>query len=293
MAKAQIKRVGLFGKHASRTTGDEIRRLRQFLRERKLEVLLEDTAASLIEKETAGHHPLAQIGKDIDLAIVIGGDGTLLSVARALADFEIPLIGVNLGRLGFLTDIAPENMLEGIGKMLDGEYVDEERFLLAAEIMRDGAMVHASKAVNDVIINKGELSRLIEFETYVDDQFVNRMLADGIIVATPTGSTAYALSAGGPLLHPALGAIVLVPICPHTLSDRPIVISSNSVVRIVMIGDDNQRGHVTFDGQLHYPLRDRDQILVRRASKAIHLWHPAGRTHYDVLRAKLHWGSQF
>ena len=293
MAKAKIKRVGLFGKYASRTSGDEIRRLCQFLRKRKVEVLLEDTAASLIEKENTGHRPLAQIGEDIDLAIVIGGDGTLLSVARALADFEVPLIGVNLGRLGFLTDIAPENMLEDIGKMLDGEYVDEERFLLAAEILRDSTTVHASKAVNDVIINKGELSRLIEFETYVDDQFVNSMLADGIIVATPTGSTAYALSAGGPLLHPALAAIVLVPICPHTLSDRPIVIGSDSVVRIVIIGHDNQRAHVTFDGQLHYPLRHRDQILVRRASKVIHLWRPAGRSHYDVLRAKLHWGGQF
>ncbi|MFQ5936458.1 MAG: NAD(+)/NADH kinase, partial [Acidiferrobacterales bacterium] len=249
--------------------------------------------AALVGEPRAARRPLPEIGEAIDLAIVVGGDGTLLNVARSLANFEVPLIGVNLGRLGFLTDIPPESMIEDIGKMLDGNYVEEQRSLLSAEIERDGKVVHTSNAFNDVIINKGELSRLIEFETYLDEQFINSMLADGIIVATPTGSTAYALSAGGPLLHPTLAAIVLVPICPHTLSDRPIVVSSNSVVRIVMAGRGQQRAHVTFDGQLHHALRNHDQIRVLRASRTVHLWHPAGRNHYDVLRAKLHWGGQF
>lgn len=293
MTPAKIQSVGLFGKYGSRPSGGEIARLSLFLQRRGVRVLLDEAAAGLVGKETAASCASTEIGNQIDLAIVVGGDGTLLSVARTLADHQVPLIGVNLGRLGFLTDIPPESMIEDIGKMLDGEYVDEERFLLSAEIMRNGKAVHTSKAFNDVIINKGELSRIIEFATYVDDQFVNRMLADGIIIASPTGSTAYALSAGGPLLHPTLAAIVMVPICPHTLSDRPIVVSSDDVIRIVMVGHDNQRAHVTFDGQLHYPLRNQDQILVRRAPKAIHLWHPAGRSHYDVLRAKLHWGGQF
>ncbi len=287
-----IRTVGLFGKYGSRTSGDELRRLQEFLRRRELKVVLEDVTAGLLDNPAGPTRPLAEIGRDIDLAIVVGGDGTLLHVARALADFEAPLIGVNLGRLGFLTDIAPENMLEEIGKMLDGARLAEERILLSAEIRREDALVHASKAFNDVIVSKGELSRLIEFETYLDGQFVTGMLADGIIIATPTGSTAYALSAGGPLLHPTLPAIAIVPICPHTLSDRSIVVSSESRVEIVMAGSDHQRAHVTFDGQLHYPLRNHDRISVRRAPRAVCLWHPLGRNHYDVLRAKLHWGGE-
>lgn len=288
-----IKTIGLFGKYGSRTSGGEISRLCEFLQQRGLTVLVEKTAAALIDGPTVSSRPLPQIGEEIDLAIVVGGDGTLLNVARSLAEFGVPLIGVNLGRLGFLTDIPAKNMLADIGKMLDGEYQAEQRFLLAAEIKRNGQTVHACKAFNDVTVNKGELSRLIEFETYLDDKFVNGMLADGIIVATPTGSTAYALSAGGPLLHPTLPAIVLVPICPHTLSDRPIVVSSDSVVEIVMAGSQNQRAHVTFDGQLNYRLRNHDRISVRRADKTVYLWHPSGRNHYDMLRAKLHWGGKF
>jgi NAD+ kinase len=288
-----INTVGLFGKYGSRESGDEIGHLHEFLRGRGLEVLLEDTTAALVAKPAVPSRPMSRIGHEIQLAIVVGGDGTLLTVARSLADFEVPLIGVNLGRLGFLTDIAPEHMVRDVGRMLDGEYVAEERFLLAAEIERNGHSVHTCKAFNDVTVSKGELSRLIEFETYLDGQFVNGMLADGMIIATPTGSTAYALSAGGPLLHPTLTAIVLVPICPHTLSDRPIVVSSESRVQIVMAGNDNQRAHVTFDGQLHYALRNGDRISVHRWPKPVCLWHPSGRNHYDVLRAKLHWGNRF
>ncbi|MFQ6021272.1 MAG: NAD(+) kinase [Acidiferrobacterales bacterium] len=288
-----IKNVGLFGKYGSRTSGGEISRLCEFLQKRKLNVLLEEMSATLVDKPTAASRPLPEIGEEIDLAIVIGGDGTLLHVARNLADFEVPLVGVNLGRLGFLTDIPAESMIADISKILNGDYQCEERFLLLAEIKRNGATVHTSKAFNDVIINQGEVARLIEFETYLDDKFVNSMLADGIIIASPTGSTAYALSAGGPLLDPTLPAIVLVPICPHTLSDRPIVVSSDSVVEIVLTGTKNQPAHVTFDGQLHYPLQEHDRISVRRADKAIHLWHPSGRNHYDTLRAKLHWGGKF
>ncbi len=288
-----IRTVGLFGKYGSRASGDELRRLHAFLRRRGFEVLLEEVTAGLVDRPELPARPLAAIGHEIDLAIVVGGDGTLLNVARTLAEFELPLIGVNLGRLGFLADIAPENMIEEIGKMLDGERVAEQRLLLSAEISRDEAVVHRSKAFNDVTISKGELSRLIEFETYLDGQFINGMLADGIIIATPTGSTAYALSAGGPLLHPTLPAIAVVPICPHTLSDRSIVVSSDSVVQIVMAGSDAQRAHVTFDGQLHYALRNHDRISVQRAPHSVCLWHPLGRNHYEVLRAKLHWGGKF
>ena len=169
----------------------------------------------------------ARSAGEIDLAIVVGGDGTLLHVARHLAASRVPIIGVNLGRLGFLADIPADAMLPEVTRILDGDYHTESRLLLAAEIMRKGKIVYAAQAFNDVIVTKGDLARMIELETYIDGEFVNDMRGDGVIIATPTGSTAYALSAGGPILHPTLPAIVLVPICPHTLSNRPIVVGSD------------------------------------------------------------------
>ncbi|MDH5642506.1 MAG: NAD(+) kinase, partial [Nitrospira sp.] len=165
-------------------------------------------------------------------------------------------------------------------------------FMVHAEVMRSGKIVHSANAFNDVIIGKGELSRLIEFETYQDGEFVNSMRADGIILATPTGSTAYAMSAGGPILHPGLPAMVLVPICPHTLSDRPIVVSSDTVIEIVLT-EGNQNAHATFDGQEMFSLNEGDHVFIRRAETPVHLVHPSGRSHYDVLRVKLHWGEKF
>ncbi|HJW81844.1 MAG TPA: hypothetical protein VJ396_06320 [Acidiferrobacterales bacterium] len=177
-------------------------------------------------------------------------------------------------------------------RILDGDFETEERILLEAEVVRDGKVLHAANAFNDVVINKGQLARLIEFEAWVDGEFVNSTRADGIIVATPTGSTAYALSAGGPILHPTLPAIVLVPICPHTLSDRPLAVSSDSRVEIVMTSTAQQSAHVTLDGQTNFSIQDHDRVRVRRAERPVTLIHPSRRNHYDVLRAKLHWGEQ-
>lgn len=288
----RFETIGLFGKYKDPSVGDVINRLTRFLQSRGLKVLLGETTAAEIARPLAESRPHERIGKEIDLAVVVGGDGTMLNVARALAADEVPLLGVNLGRLGFLTDIAADRMIEEVGKILDGDYEHETRFLLHAEIMRTGKIVHSSKAFNDVIISKGGLSRLIEFETYIDGEFVNSMHADGIIAATPTGSTAYALSAGGPILHPTLAAIVLVPICPHTLSDRPIVVGSDSVVEILMTGIRQQSAHVTFDGQTSFELQENDRIYVRRAPRPVHLIHPSSRNHYEVLRMKLHWGEK-
>ena len=241
----------------------------------------------------AESRPLATIGKDIDLAIVVGGDGTILHVARNLAQHGVPLIGVNLGRLGFLTDIPADRMYEELTSILDGDFKTEERILLEAEVVRNGKVLHSANAFNDVVVNKGQLARLIEFETWVDGEFVNSTRADGIIVATPTGSTAYALSAGGPILHPTLPAIVLVPICPHTLSDRPLAVSSNSRIEIVMTSTARQSAHVTLDGQTNFSIQDHDCVRVRRADRAVTLIHPTRRNHYEVLRAKLRWGEKF
>ncbi len=291
--KKTISTVGLFGKYQDEAVSGHIAHLGQFLRARGLNVLVDENTAALIKQPFAPSRPIDEIGKEIELAIVIGGDGTLLNVARNLAPDGVPLIGVNLGRLGFLTDISADDMIVEIGKILDGDFSLEERLLLHADIMRRGTIVHSAEAFNDVIINKGELARLIEFETYVDGEFVYSARGDGIIVASPTGSTAYAMSAGGPILHPTLPAIVLVPICPHTLSNRPIVVSSDSIIELVMTDLGKQHAHVTFDGQINYSLEQKDRIYVRRAEKPVQLIHPAAHSHYDVMRAKLHWSEKY
>ena len=288
----QLNTIGLFGKYGDASIGQEIRQLAEFLQARGLRIHLEEGTAALLSPPIGDSLTLSEMGKHIDLGIVIGGDGTMLHVARHLAPHKVPVLGVNLGRLGFLTDIPADTMTQEIGKILDGDYQTEERFLLHAEVMRNGKIVYNLDALNDVIVNKGELARLIEFETYLDGEFVTSMRADGIIIATPTGSTAYALSAGGPILHPTLAAMVLAPICPHTLSDRPIVVSNDSVVEIVMTGMSQQRAHLTFDGQSNFSLNENDHIYVRRAEHPIKLIHPSGRNHYNVLRMKLNWGGK-
>jgi NAD+ kinase len=225
-----------------------------------------------------------------DLAVVAGGDGTLLHIARELAPRNIPLVGVNLGRIGFLVDIPREQMAQLLGEILHGNYQQEERILLKAALSRGGEVIHQAEAFNDVVVSKGELARLIEFETRVDDAHVNTARADGIIVATPTGSTAYALSANGPILDPELEAITLVPICPHTLSFRPLVISSRSNVCIGMLDSGNQNSYLNFDGQSAVRLQDGDRVDIRMADHRVKLLHPVQHSHFGVLRAKLGWG---
>lgn len=290
--KHTFQTIGLFGKYGDDSAAADIVALSRFLAERGHDLIIEQGTSEMLDTPLGPVRDIDTIGNEIDLAIVVGGDGTLLHVARKISGDDVPLVGVNLGRLGFLTDIPADRMAEEIGPILDGEYDTDHRFMLYAEIMRGGKIVFAANAFNDVIIGKGELSRLIELETYQDGEFVNSMRADGVILATPTGSTAYALSAGGPLLHPGLEAMVLVPICPHTLSDRPIVVSSDSVLEVVIIGN-NQNVHATFDGQEMFSLEENDHVFIRRAEKRVHLIHPSGRSHYDVLRAKLHWGGKF
>ncbi|HEC13996.1 MAG TPA: NAD(+) kinase [Acidiferrobacteraceae bacterium] len=286
----RFQTVGLFGKYKDPSIGDIINALTEFLRGRGHHVLLVESTAAHIDNPLAETRPLENIGKEINLAIVVGGDGTMLNVARVLVSHRVPLLGVNLGRLGFLTDIPGDDMTEALTTILDGDFELEERDLLDTEIMRGGKIIYSSNAFNDTIISKAELSRLIEFEIYIDGEFVNSMRADGVIVATPTGSTAYALSAGGPILDPTLSAMVIVPICPHTLSDRPIVVGSDSVVEVLMTSNGHQAAQVTLDGQSNMVLDDNDRIYIRRSEVPIQLIHQSSRNHYDVLRAKLHWG---
>ena len=288
-----LSTLGLFGKYGDKGAGEVIHQLGEFLAARHLKVLVEEATAALMAQPPAASYSWSHIGTHADLAVVVGGDGTMLNVARNLAGYEVPLIGINLGRLGFLTDIPKAHMFEGLGQILDGNFQTEQRMLLHAQVWREGAIKHSSHALNDVVINKGQLARLIEFETYIDGDFVNSTRADGIIIATPTGSTAYALSAGGPILHATLAAMVLVPICPHTLSNRPIAVSSDSRIEIVMTHARHQGAHATLDGQINFSLQDHDRIQVRRGDKPVTLVHPSDRNHYQVLRAKLRWGEKF
>jgi len=291
--KTTIRTVGIFGKNRDPSVRGHVTELVQCLQARGLSVLIEESIARLAKLSAVPGRTFETIGREIDLAIVIGGDGTILRVARHLAAHGVPIVGVNLGRVGFLADVQISHMVEEVGKILDGHGKTTQRLLLHADVTRGGQTVHTAHALNDVTITKGELARLIEFETWLDGEFVSSARADGIIIASPTGSTAYALSAGGPIIHPDLPAIALVPICPHTLSQRPLVVSGESVVEVVMTGAaPGQHAHVTFDGQTSFTLEDDDRVRVRHADLPIALVHPPGRTYFDVLRRKMHWGRK-
>lgn len=293
MKRSPIKTVGLFGKYQDDNVGTHVVRLARFLQDRGLETPVDENTARVLPEVVGPALSLPELGSRVDLAVVVGGDGTMLHVARSLAEYDVPVIGVNQGRLGFLTDIPLANMEREVGRILDGEFQAERRLLLHAEVHRGGRVCHAARALNDVVLTKGEVARLIEYETYIGERFVNSARGDGIIIATPTGSTAYAMSAGGPILHPTLPAIALVPICPHTLSYRPIVVSADAQIQIVVVGLMAENARLTFDGQLNYNLEDGDRIYVRRAEHWVELLHPLARSHYDVLREKLGWGAKY
>lgn len=235
--------------------------------------------------------PLArsELGARCDLIIVVGGDGTFLSVARTLDTASARVLGINLGRLGFLADILPAEMETLIGPILAGEFDEDLRFLLDTRVRSNGQESASMRALNEIVVHKRNVARLIEFETYIDDRLLNSQRSDGLIVATPTGSTAYALSGGGPILHPNLDAVVLVPICPHTLSSRPIVVDSDARIEIVIRDSQHNGAQLTGDGQGPVSLGDGDRIVIRRRPEPLHLVHPKGHDHFAVLRAKLHW----
>ena len=230
-----------------------------------------------------------QIGAHAQLAIVVGGDGTMLGIARQLAPFRVPLIGVNQGRLGFMTDIPSDSMLPVLGEMLDGNLESEQRTLLEGTVVRDGHAISHGVAFNDVVVARGSGTGMIELRVTVDGHFMYNQRSDGLIVATPTGSTAYALSAGGPLLQPQLGGIVMVPIAPHALSNRPIVLSDDRVIEIEL--SSGRDCSVNFDMQSVSSLQLHDRVLVKRSQHKVTFLHPEGWSYFDTLREKLHWNE--
>ena len=282
-----FKTVGLIGKYNSPEIAGPLLKLGDYLIGRGVKVLVDRLTASNIGESPYPVLALDEIGKQANLAIVLGGDGTMLNIARTLAPFDVALVGINQGRLGFLTDISLNTMVETIGSILDGEYVTEERMLIAAEVFDGEERVFDVLAFNEAVVSKGIKGSMIELEVRIDGKFLYALRADGLIVATPTGSTAYALSSGGPIIHPSLSAMALVPICPHTFSSRPIVISSDSQVEIVVSSASDARAH--FDSHSRFDLRAGYRVVVRRYGHTIRLLHPVGHDYYNMLRAKLHW----
>ena len=286
-----FKRIGLIGKYGDPSVQGVLKILSQHLKQLHAQVILDEATAELWPGHSLDVLPRADLAMQCDLAIVTGGDGTLLNAARSLAQYDVPLLGINQGRLGFLADISPDHMLEKLDDILQGNYQEEERILLHAAIERDGIIVNQSNALNDVVVHKWGVMRMIEFETCINDVFVHTHRSDGIIIATPTGSTAYALSSGGPILHPALDAMVLVPVSPHTLSNRPIVIDGDSHVTIIVENSNQPKVQVTCDGQISLDWNAGDLIKIRK-DKKIRLIHPAQHDPYTILRAKLQWGGK-
>jgi NAD+ kinase len=287
-----FRTVGIIGKQGEaagvRTT---LQRLNDHLGLRGLTPLFDAESARLLGRPPAEGLPVAVIGASSDLVVVVGGDGTLLHAARAMAGYQVPLLGINLGRLGFLVDISPGHIESALDAILAGEYETDARALLSAVVVTDRDSQCAYAALNDVVIHKWNTARMIEFETYIDGVFVNAQRSDGLIVATPTGSTAYALSGGGPLLAPALDAILLVPICPHDLSNRPLVVPGESHIEIRVCGHDHGHVRVTCDGQTDLQLPRQASIRIARHPERACLLHPKGHDHYKILRAKLSWGG--
>jgi NAD+ kinase len=286
MGAPRYGRVALIGKLGSAEIGASVRALSDYLRKRGCEVLVEKETAQALGGPGADYETL---GRGCDLAVVIGGDGAMLAAARNLVRHHVPVVGVNQGRVGFMTDIGHEDMMSGVGAILDGKGKLEERTLLDAEILRGGSAILRTLALNEAVLGKGAEARLIEFEVSLDGEYVYTLRADGLIVATPTGSTAYAMSAQGPILHPAVPAFALVPLNPHTLSARPVSVSDRSAIEIKLLRGIDVRAH--FDGFALTDMAEGDRLVLKRSADTVRFLHPPGYRYFATLREKLRWSE--
>lgn len=286
-----FKKIGLVGRRQQNGLDVVLLELLALLADRGHEVILEDRLGELVSGVEVRLGSRDEIGQNCDLVIVAGGDGSLLSAARTLAKYETPVLGVNRGRLGFLTDITPDQIADQIPRVLDGDFVTESRFLLDAHVEREGEVIAKADALNDVVVNSGTSAQMIEIELTIDQTFVYRQRADGLIVSTPTGSTAYSLSGGGPIMHPALDAIVLVPMFPHALSSRPIVVDGSSEIRVDILQRNRIHPPVTCDGQVNMTARPGDTVVIRKKPHRLTLLHPLGHSFYASCRDKLRWSN--
>ncbi|MGB1883666.1 MAG: NAD(+) kinase [Gammaproteobacteria bacterium] len=285
-----FRRVGIVSKPLDPAVEKTLNRVIATLNRLDRAVIVDETSAELRPEGSFTVEPAEELSQACDLVISIGGDGTLLQSAGLIYPSEVAIMGINLGRLGFLTDIRPDAVESEIEAVLNGDFISEERTVLGCQLYRDDGIIAAADGLNDVVIQKWNTARLITLDTYVDDKFLHSQRSDGMIVATPTGSTAYALSGGGPILDPSINAVALVPICPHTLTNRPIVVSDRSRIEIHIVTEREDESRLTCDGNSIHDLVPGDRIVVFRREKSVRLVHPKYHDHFATLRAKLDWG---
>ena len=293
MAQTSIKSIGVVVKPHQPDALETLCSLTKWLSERGIAFVgLAEIEREQIEQNTGCQiHVVAeeQMAQRVDLMLVLGGDGTMIATARMLGDTQVPVIGVNYGGLGYLAEFPIEEMFPALEAILAGQYKVQQRLMLEVELWRSHELVTRNRVLNDVVVNKSALARIVEIEAYLNDQFVNLFRADGLIVSTPTGSTAYNLSAGGPIIFPSMNAMVITPICPFTLSNRPIVVPDDSVIEVRLITE-NEDVALTLDGQVGFELQAADRVLIRKSHTAFNLVQPPSRNYFEVLRNKLKWG---
>ena len=283
-----MKKIGIIGKTGKQETLDILTELAPWLKSKGHEVYVDIENATVMNIEGT---PRSQMSALVDMVIVLGGDGTMIGVARLVAEKGIPILGVNIGGLGFLTAVSRDELYEVLDRVLVDDCPIEERIMLNACVLRHSECIAEYIVMNDVVVNKGALARIIDLETYVNSAYISTFKADGLIVSTPTGSTAYALSAGGPILYPTLNSIVLAPICPHTLTNRPIVLPDDVKIEI-MLRSLNEDVFLTLDGQMGFSLRQNDIIEVKKSQYRARLYIPCERDYFEIIRTKLKWGER-
>lgn len=286
-----FRRIALLGKVHHEATRTTLLKLEESLMSMGYDVIIESRTAEQLKTTRAQILPLHRIGESADLAVVVGGDGNMLGAARILCEADIAVIGVNRGNLGFLTDLDPDHVIEQLKAVLEGEYQTERRFLLQAEVFHNDKSKSVGRAINEVVLHSDKVAHMIEFEVYVNDEFVYSQRSDGLIISTPTGSTAYSLSGGGPILTPGLDAITMVPMFPHTLSSRPIVVDGHSVIRLRAAAD-NDSLQLSCDGHVRMTVQPGDDVVIQQHAHRLCLVHPKDHSYYRVLRNKLGWGSR-
>lgn len=288
-----IKRIGVVVKPHQPEAIETLCKLTEWLTARGIALV----GGHAVDRERIEHEtgcvieviPNEELPQRVDLILVLGGDGTMIATARMLGDCEVPVIGVNYGGLGYLAEFRIDELFTALESILAGDYKLEKRLMLAVELRRGDELVTRNRVLNDVVMNKSALARIIQIDTYLNDQFVNSFRADGLIVSTPTGSTAYNLSAGGPIIFPTMNAVVITPICPFTLSNRPIVVPDDSVIEVRLMTEKEDVA-LTLDGQVGFPIQARDRVVIRKSNTTFNLVQPKNRNYFDLLRDKLRWG---
>ncbi len=286
------KTIGLIGKPHHEGAKSTIELLHSYLTKNNYQVIVESSVAQSIDIKNITVCTLTEIGEQADLAIVVGGDGYMLGVARVLACYKIGVIGVNRGNLGFLTDLPPDEIIPPLEAILRGESRSEQRFIIEAEVYRHGKLKSSNSAVNEAVLHAGKVANMIEFEVYIDGSFMFSQRSDGLIVSTPTGSTAYSMSAGGPILTPNLNALSLVPMFPHTLTSRPIVVDGNSEIKLILANENCENLQVGCDGHVILAVMPGDEVIIKKSENTLRLIHPLDHDYFNVLRRKLSWGNK-